>query len=135
MDFYRLVTKITKEKDVIVYPNFRVGHSQDLLVRGGQFYAIWDEEAGLWSTDQHDVIRIVDADIRAHAKEIGAIPHTLESYDSGVWSKFLKYCRETGSTPYELDTKLTFKDDDIKKTDFASKRLPYSLVKIGRAHV
>jgi len=128
VDFYRLVTKQVKQ-DVIMYPNFRVGVSQDLLIRGGMFYAVWDEEQGLWSTEPHDVVRLVDGDVRRTAKELGAIPHTLESYDSGVWTKFLKYCKEVGSSPFSLDTKLTFKDDEVKKTDFVSKRLPYSLGK------
>jgi len=127
VDFYRLVTKTNKEKETILYPNFRVGVSKDLLIRGGHFYAIWDEEAGLWSTDLHDVVRLVDDDVRRKAKEYGGIPQTLESYDSGVWTKFLKYCKECGSSPFELDAKLTFKDDTVKKEDFVSKRLPYSL--------
>jgi len=127
VDFYRLVTKEIKG-DAYLYPNFRVGVSSDLLIRGGHFHAIWDEEAGLWSTEPHDVVRLVDADVRANAKTAGGIPLTLESYDSGVWTKFLKYCKEVGSSPFELDTKLTFKDDVVKKTDYVSKRLPYSLV-------
>lgn len=126
MDFYRLVAKEVKG-DLVVYPNFRVGVSKDLLIRGGTFYAIWDEEVGLWSTEPHDVVRIIDADVRKMAKEMGAVPHTLESYDTGVWTKFLKYCKEVGSSPYQLDSKLTFKDDEVKKEDFVSKRLPYSL--------
>lgn len=126
VDFYRLVTKQVKD-ELILYPNFRVGISNDLLIRGGAFYAIWDEEVGLWSTEPHDVVRLIDGDVRRNAKDMGAIPHTLESYDSGVWTKFLKYCKEVGSSPFELDTKLAFKDDEVKKTDFVSKKLPYSL--------
>lgn len=127
MDFYKLVTKVNQDKEMIVYPNFQVGVSTDLLTRGGAFHAIWDEEAGLWSTDQHDVVRLVDNDVLKRSREEGAMAHMLGNYDTGLWSKFLKYCKEVGSSPFDLDTRLTFKDDDVKKTDFVSKRLPYSL--------
>ena len=36
-------------------PEFQVRPSQDLMIRGGDFYAIWDETAGLWSTDEYDI--------------------------------------------------------------------------------
>lgn len=40
------------------------------MVRGRSFYAIWDEEKGLWSTDEYDVQRLVDADLLAHRAKI-----------------------------------------------------------------
>ena len=30
------------------------------MVRGKDFYAVWNEEAGCWSTDLDDVIRMID---------------------------------------------------------------------------
>lgn len=32
---------------------------KNLMIRGGDFYAIWIEERGLWSTDEQDIIWIV----------------------------------------------------------------------------
>lgn len=127
MDFYKLCTKTNKEKETFVYPNFQVGLSKDLLIRGGVFHAIWDEERGLWSTDQHDVVRLIDQDISKEARRLGAIPQYLADFDTGLWTKFIKYCREVGTSPFDLDTKLTFADTTVRKTDFVSKRLPYSL--------
>ena len=42
MDFFKVSTKIGKNKSVEVYPEFLIGRSKDIMVRGGKFYAIWD---------------------------------------------------------------------------------------------
>ena len=57
MDFYRIKERSVKKGLVEIYPDFRICRSKDLMVRGKAFYAIWDEEAGLWSTDEYDVQR------------------------------------------------------------------------------
>ena len=58
MDFFRVVTKLPKEggkdSNYEVYPDFIVCRSQDLMVQGRTFYAVWDEEQKLWSRDEYD---------------------------------------------------------------------------------
>ena len=57
IDFLIISTRITKKGDVEIYPRFRLyPKSQDLMIRGGDFYAIWLEELGLWSTDEQDAL-------------------------------------------------------------------------------
>jgi hypothetical protein len=68
MDFFRICTRETKGAQEI-YPDFTVGRSKDLMVRGKSFYAIWDENLGLWSTDEYDVQRIVDAELDEFARK------------------------------------------------------------------
>ena len=46
MDFYQIRSRETKDKGMELYPDFIVGRSQDLMVQGRTFYAIWDEERG-----------------------------------------------------------------------------------------
>ena len=48
-------TRKTKE-GLEVYPKFIIKNSSDLMIRGGDFYAVWIEELGLWSTDEDDVL-------------------------------------------------------------------------------
>ena len=69
MDFFRFRTKENRNGTTELYPGFIVGRSNDLMVRGGQFYAVWDEKEGLWSTDEYAVARLVDAEMYAHADE------------------------------------------------------------------
>ena len=71
MDFYQILSKDTKDKSgVELYPEFIVGRSQDLMVQGRTFYAIWDEEKGLWSRDEYDVQRLVDEELNAEAERL-----------------------------------------------------------------
>ena len=64
MDFYQILVREQKEGPLELYPDFIVGRSEDLMVQGKTFYAIWDEERGLWSRDEYDVQRLVDEDLR-----------------------------------------------------------------------
>ena len=71
MDFYRIKERPGRNGVTEVYPDFKVTRSKDLMVQGKSFYAIWDEEAGLWSTDEYDVQRLVDADLMKYKDELG----------------------------------------------------------------
>lgn len=134
LDFVRVGTKEPKgkNKEYEVYPDLIVGRSKDLMIRGKSFYAIWDEEQGLWSTDEYDVRRLVDfmvleeADkLKKQGLEVSA--KLLGSYDSGRWDKFQRFCKSVSDNSHQLDSKLTFANTEVKKTDYVSKRLPYSL--------
>lgn len=133
MDFYHIVTKENKNGTIELYPDFRVGRSKDLLVRGGRFYAIWDEKAGLWSTDEYDVQRLVDEELYAFAEEQRAatgITYTvksLQSFSSNAWNQFKKYISSMSDNNHQLDADLTFANSEVAKNDFVSRRLPYSL--------
>ena len=72
MDFVRICDTLEGKKRVI-FPDFRVMRSQDLLVRGGAFHAVWNESKGLWSTDEYDVQTLVDEELRRRSEE-----HTSE---------------------------------------------------------
>jgi hypothetical protein len=116
-----------------IFPDFRVGRSKDLMVRGRSFYAIWDEEAGLWSTDEYDVQRLVDAELTAEADRMeqanGDRPKVkyLGSFGSNVWTQFRKFIQNVSDNSHPLDETLTFADTEVKKSDYVSKRLPYPL--------
>jgi hypothetical protein len=40
------------------------------MVQGRTFYAIWDEERGVWSRDEYDVQRLVDEDLEREAERL-----------------------------------------------------------------
>lgn len=127
MDFYKLRTKRTKE-GVIVYPDFVVQDSKDLLVKGRSFYAVWDEERGLWSRDEMDVARIVDADLKREAEKMDATPLLMGSFESKSWTTFNNYVSSLADSDVDLDMTLTYLDDLPDRKNYASRRLPYSLI-------
>ena len=98
------------------------------MVRGKAFYAIWDEETGLWSTDEYDVQRLVDKELRAYAEKHGITNvKYLGSFSSNGWTQFQKFLKNVSDNSKDLDNTLTFANTEVKKTDYASRRLPYSL--------
>lgn len=132
MDFYRICVRETKGAQEI-FPDFTVGRSKDLMVRGKSFYAIWDDERGLWSTDEYDVQRLVDQELEAYAQKAKAESGLtynvkyLRSFGSQGWSQFRKYMQNISDNSHQLDENLTFANAETKKTDYVSKRLPYPL--------
>lgn len=47
IDFMVISTRSTKRGVIEIYPKFIIKKSSDLMIRGGDFYAIWIEERGL----------------------------------------------------------------------------------------
>lgn len=129
MDFYQILTRETKD-GAEMYPDFIVGRSKDLMVRGRAFYAIWDEAAGMWSRDEYDVQRLVDEDLAAAAKEKpGKLTvRYLRSFRSKGWSEFKAFMAQISDSSHPLDSKIIFANTDVKKTDYASRKLNYALV-------
>ena len=58
IDFLMISTRSTKRGVIEIYPKFIIKKSSDLMIRGGDFYAIWIEERGLWSTDRNHWLKM-----------------------------------------------------------------------------
>ncbi len=131
MDFYNVAVKETKDRGMEIYPDFVVGRSQDLMVQGKSFYAIWDEEKGLWSRDEYDVQRLVDEELDREAERLrigGPVSvKYMRSFGSNSWAQFRKFLANVSDSSRPLDSKLVFANTEVKKTDYASKRLPYAI--------
>lgn len=133
MDFYKIVVDEKKDGTLLIRPDWKVGRSKDLMTRGGSFYAVWDEQKGLWSTDIYDVQRLVDEDLYRYADELYSktgVVHkvsTIQSNRTKLWDEFQRFIRNSGNNSHPLDSKIIFADQAIEKSDYASKKLPYSL--------
>jgi len=131
MDFYTIQVDEKKDGGVVLTPNFVVGRSKDLMVRGGSFYAIWDEEAGVWSTDEYDVGRLLDDEMRKYAEQnypgSGVTIRSMRNYNSKSWINYRMFLRNVSDSFHQLDEHLTFANQEITKKDYVSRRLPYSL--------
>jgi hypothetical protein len=135
VDFYRIRTKEAKGF-VQAYPDWIIDEFEDLMIRGGSFYAVWDESRGMWSTNEFDVQRLVDADLRRFADEadeegVNVDPLSTRNFSSGSWKKFNDFIRNLPdqSNYHPLDNALSFENTEVKKHDYVSKRLPYSLTR------
>lgn len=134
MDFFEPTRKLIKGV-YYVSPKFKICRSKDLMIRGGDFYAIWDEEKKLWSKDQDDVIRIVDREtkryIDEHSKEDETYrPLFMWDADSGVIDKWNKYVQRQMKDNYKpLDNRVIFSNTDVRREDYSTHRLGYPLEK------
>lgn len=101
------------------------------MVRGRSFYAIWDEETGLWSTDEYDVGRLVDEEMRAYAEKhhpgVSVSIKSLRNYNSKSWINYRTFVSNISDSFHQLDENLTFANQQVKRSDYVSRRLPYSL--------
>ncbi len=116
-----------------IYPAFKTRGIKDLMIRGGDFYAVWDEETGLWSTSQDRATELMDISLeeyaRAHPELVSPKILGFKYSETGSIDKWKKYIKQQLTDRYtELDTRLIFQDQPTCREDFASKRLPYSLV-------
>ena len=134
LDFLKITTRSVKNGVTEVYPKFIIKKSNDLMIRGGDFYAIWVEELGLWSTDEDDAIRLIDNEIDKFKKEnedkFNSNIRTLYMWDaeSGMIDAWHKYCQKQMRDSFHmLDEKLIFSNAATNKKDYASKRLNYPL--------
>lgn len=134
LDFFTVATRIRKPGYTEIYPAFQIKHVEDLMIRGGDFYAVWVEDRGLWSTDEQDVVQLVDRELTKYAEEHkGEIDGNVKicymrSSESGMIDNWHKYCQKQMRDSYHvLDEKLLFANDGTNKKDYASKRLSYPL--------
>ena len=134
LDFFMVATRVKKKDYTEVYPKFLIKKSKDLMIRGGDFYAVWCEEIGMWSTDEQDVFDLIDHTLDNYVRDNGleGSVRTLHMWDaeSGMVDAWHKYCQKQMRDSFEtLDETLIFatKDGRTKRTDYASKTLPYAL--------
>ena len=134
LDFFTIATRTTKNGKTEVYPKFIMRRSEDLMIRGGDFYAIWVEDRGLWSTDEQDVINLVDREVAKYIQEHKAQfnntvrPLYMWDAESGMIDAWHKYCQRQCRDNYSpLDEKLIFSNTETNKKDYASRRLSYPL--------
>ncbi len=131
MDFFQILVKETKE-GLEVRPDFVVSRSKDLMIQGGDFYAIWDEKVGLWSRNKYRVAELVDEEIRAFVEKkeeegVATKPKYLKSFINGGWKQFNTFLKSVSDNHHPLDTTLTFANTKVEKNDYASRRLPYDI--------
>ena len=134
LDFVKISTRSKKPGYTEIYPNFLIRKSDDLMIRGGDFYAVWVEDRGLWSTDEDDVVQLVDRELKRYAEEHkdeleGSVKISyMWDAGSGMIDSWHKYCQKQLRDSYHmLDEKLLFANDGTDKKDYASKRLSYPL--------
>lgn len=136
LDFLMISTRITSRGVMEIYPTFKIDQRNDIMTRGGDFYAVWKEHEGLWSTNEVDALQMIDEALDIYAEEEkkkGEHPvRVLKCCVSStrMVDAFHQYCKkQLRDQSHTLDQKLIFSNQKTKKRDYASKTLPYPLEK------
>lgn len=134
VDFLMISTRSTKRGVVEIYPKFIIKKSRDLMIRGGDFYAIWIEERNMWSTDEQDALQLIDRELDKYAEEkrheFDAQIKVLHMWDaeSGMIDSWHKYCQKQMRDSFHvLDEELIFSNTETTRQNYASKKLNYPL--------
>lgn len=137
LDFLMISTRTPKKGFLDIYPKFKITNSKDLMIRGGDFYAIWVEERGLWSTDEQDAVRLIDREVERYFEEykeqhkdpdVTVRPCYMWDAASGTIDSWHKYCqKQMRDNFHPLDETLIFANTPTKKENYASKTLSYAL--------
>lgn len=137
LDFVHIKRSEKNKSKTVIYPDFVVTpFTKDLMIRGGAFYAVWDEEAGLWTKNLYRMMEMVDKEVekeysklcRSHEIDgMGYVAQYMKYESSGLLHKFIRFAKDCNDVWSPLDQKPVFKNDEIKRSDFASFRLPYNV--------
>lgn len=132
MDFYEIEAIPMRGQSGLleVAPRFVNLNSRDIMLRDGDFVAIWNPKTGLWSRNEFDVIDIVDGDVRDYVSKSGApnlFPKFCRRDTDGVWKRYRQWTKNMVDTDHPLDRMPVFADTPIRQEDHVAYRLPYSL--------
>lgn len=128
---------------VKISPRYNLS-GRDLMLKGGKFYAVLDNETNMWSTKELDAFKKIDDKLYLKRESIGSedgygtwrtkdgdeiVLNTLTNSRS---KELVNYRTWESKLPvdfnyHQLDSKLTFIDDKIKPEDYRSRRLQYKL--------
>lgn len=127
---------VNKTGKMEIYPTFRLyPKPKDLMIRGGDFYAVWIEEKQIWSTDEDDVLALIDIETRKQVDEYNKAMGENAAYglylynsNNNLIDRWHKYCQKQIRDTYKtLDQKLIFLNEEITRECYATKHLPYAL--------
>lgn len=129
--------------NIYIYPNF-LSKGKNIMMKGGEFYALYNEKTGLWTTDQEEAIDIIDDILYEYAKahyneyrsgkfmtanETKVVIEYLHMSVTNQLSLFRKWLKALPPNHnfHQLDDSITFLEEDTSMKDYRSKKLKYKI--------
>lgn len=136
MDFVKIAKRSAGKNRMEIYPKFIIGNTKDLMIKGKDFCAFWDEKNKTWSKNQADLIKAIDRELDdyydANKEEImesgsAYICHMWDG-DSGSIDKWYHFCQKQMHDHYAtLDDSIVFLNDPYERELYSTHRLSYSI--------
>lgn len=145
LDFFTIKHHVIEKRDgtyVDIYPDFLNKASDDLMIRGGKFYAVLNKDTGFWDTNEYRIQQVVDEELKKYAETDKTIQDLKASRPNGyvkinvrymlnsrdrAWKDYRNYVNDLPDHYAQLDDRLCFDTDKVKPEDHLSKKLPYKL--------
>ena len=131
------VTRTFRNGRYYYRPIFTVKSSiKDLMTRGGEFYAVYDETTGFWSVDKPKLYELIDENTWNYARndkgflddsEHGSVVVQITDSSNTLSVEFDRFCKSMGNHWNPLDQKMIFSNTEVKRSDYATKALDYPL--------
>lgn len=143
LDFLSFGVERRKTGGADIVPEFELilddgSESKDLMIRGGDFYAVYNDISGLWETREAGLIKLVDRELDKFKAE--NLERLMNVFGDNIGIKYMRhgktrmidewhhFCKDQCSDHFKvLDQRVIFANTEVKREDYASKRLPYAL--------
>lgn len=141
-DFLKVEKAWDNKKQRYVYtPSFIIrSNCKDLMVRGGKFYALYNEQNGLWETRDPRAIELIDEQVREYVEskegpdqmsdtEHGPMIRRIADQRTGLVRNWHNFCENDYKGEWHpLNQKVIFSNQDAKRNDYCSVKLDYPLI-------
>lgn len=130
--FYKVIsiTNPRSKDDVKVMPVFDLTNTEDIVVKGGDFYAFWDERMGQWNTNRKLLFRRMNSDCYALAEKLtqegkNVSLELASTVGTQPYRNFISYLTYVDMENVEFNKKIIFLSDEVQKSDYSTTRLSY----------
>ena len=133
MDFFDIEVTKNAKGDLAIGPSFRLDGIKDLMIRGHDFYAVWDADRNVWSRNERDVARLVDEalweEYKKYPSDVAPKVKTMTNYSSGKWKEYKQFIKSAPDIYKQLNQKVIFSNTKTKREDYSTFSLDYPLEK------
>ena len=137
-DFIKVHIDLEAKGGPTASPVFLCGGVKDIMVKGGKFYAAWDEDHKTWITDWNQIPDLIDREIDRTIEEASSkTGYPKSAYRSikyahvgstKVMNDFKNFVENQLTDNYkQLDHKLIFKSDPYERENYSTMRLSYDV--------
>ncbi len=134
MDFFKIKQRATKKGYIEIYADYIYARCKDLMIRGGEFYGMWDDKRKLWIEDELEIASVIDDRLydametlqKENPEQKFGIRGLRMSSTEG-WNDWKRFIKDLPDMYKQMNSKLVFADDAYIREDLSTKRLPYTL--------
>lgn len=130
LDFVRICEKTSKGKTIVCSEFIIRSKYKDLMIKGGNFMAFFDESTGFWCTDMQRLVEVIDSMTDEYIAEhniADAKPLYLSNYTSTKWEELRRYFRSQEDYYEHLDRNILFNNSEVTRKSYATFKLPYNM--------